>query len=533
MGTIYEIKLTNCAEYTILEPVMVMLFSKIIKQISGQEFLKIIKCTDMFEISDVLLIDGFQTNYINNVLYFGYYEQLAEGCLPAQCILVKTEKTLALKNISTDLALVNQEALFFCVNAAKAMVEGARSKGFYAELINCAIRTQDINPIMNLAASKLGNPLILLDENFKVLSYSNVFLIKDSLWAQIIQLGYCNYEFVTAVSEMEVVKNAALTPEPTVVTCSGSALRKLSSKILCNGRSTGTVLMLETEMPISSKHMELLPVISAAIGDTIQRYLTYLLPNNTLHQKLLYDLLIGASSEEIAPQIVGLKFSPYLCALCVQHAQRLGQQYLKEQVAEKMVKLLPDTRFTFHEGGIAALVSLGDQCRLSEEQIAVLDDFSKKEHLRIGISNTFFRIENFAKYYAQARRTLEILHYLQAGRNVGCYEKFSFYDLLNSVENFKSLEEYCHPALIILREYDRANNTEFYYTLCVYLECACSIKLTAEKLFIHRNSLTYRLERIQKLTQVDLADDNIRFLLVMSYRIDYFCGEIKKKQTQS
>jgi len=506
-----------------------MLFSKIIKQIAGPESLKIINCTDMFDISDVSLIDGFQTNYINNVLYFGYYEQLAEGCLPAQCILVKTEKALALKNISTDLALVNQESLFSGVNAAKAMVEGSRSKGFYAELISCAIRAQDINPIMNLAASKLGNPLILLDENFKVLSYSNVFSINDPLWTQNIQQGYCNYEFVTTVSEMEVVKNATLTLEPTVVTCSDSALRKLSSKILCNGHLAGTVLMLETEMPISPKHMELLPVISAAIGDTIQRYLTYLLPNNTLHQKLLYDLLIGASSEEIAPQIVGLKFSPYLCALCVQHTQRLGEPYLKEQVAEKMVKLLPDTRFTFHEGGIAALVSLGDQCRLSGEQIAVLDDFSQKEHLRIGISNTFFHIDNFAKYYVQARQTLKILRHLQTGKNVGCYEKFSFYDLLNSVENLKSLEDYCHPALIILREYDHTNNTEFCYTLYAYLECACSLKLAAEKLFIHRNSLTYRLERIQKLTQVDLTDGNIRFLLSMSYRIDYFCGEIKKK----
>lgn len=508
-----------------------MLFSKIIKQISVQDFLKIINCTDMFEISDVLLIDGFQTNYINNVLYFGYYEQLAEGCLPAQCILVKTEKTLALKNISSDLALVNQESLFFVINAAKAMVEESRSKGFYADLINCAIRTQDIDSIMNLAASKLGNPLILLDENFKVLSYSNVFSINDSLWAQNIQRGYCRYEFVTAVSEMEMVKNATLTVEPTVVKCSGSALRKLSSKILYNGHSAGTILMLETEKPISSKHMELLPVISAAIGDTIQRYLTYLLPNNTLHQKLLYDLLIGASSEEIAPQIVGLKFSPYLCALCVQHSQGLGQQYLKEQVAEKMVKLLPDIRFTFHECGIAVLVSLGDQCRLSESEVTILNEFSKKEHLLIGISNTFFRIENFAKYHAQARRALEFSDYLPAGLNVSCYEKFSFYDLLNSVEKIKSLDEYCHPALIILKEYDCANNTDFYYTLCVYLECACSIKLTAEKLFIHRNSLTYRLERIQKLTQVDVADDNIRFLLIMSYRIDYFCGKIKKKQT--
>ena len=43
-------------------------------------------------------------------------------------------------------------------------------------------------------------------------------------------------------------------------------------------------------------------------------------------------------------------------------------------------------------------------------------------------------------------------------------------------------------------------------------------------MFIHRNSLTYRLERIRVLTQLDLEDSQTRFLLEMSYRIDHFAG---------
>ena len=505
-----------------------MLFSKFIKQISVQEPLKVIHYNDTFEISDISLIDGFQTSYVNDILYLGYYEQLTEGDFPPQCILVKNEKTLALKNISTDLALIDQSDLFFFVNAAKALLGGSQNQGFYADLINCAIRTQDINPIMNLAATKLGNPLILLDENLKILSYSNVFSIKDPIWAKNIQQGYCNYEFVAATSKIDVIKNSTLTTDAIIVTCPGSPLRKLSSKIICNNHLTGIVLMLATETPISAKHIELLPIISAAIGTTIQRYLNYLLSKNTLHQKLLYDLLIGASPKEIEPRISSLKFSSYLCTLYIHHSQFLRQSNLMDQIAGKLVKLISHTHFTFHEGGIAALISLGNQCRLSNEQLDLLDKLSKQEHLQIGISNTFFGIENFATYYAQAKRTLAILHNLQIERNIGCYEEFSFYDLLNNLKSSKSLEEYCHPALVILQKYDEANNTELYHTLYIYLECSCSIKLSSDFLFIHRNSLTYRLERIQKLIQGDLTDSNLRFLLRLSYRVNYFRKTFKE-----
>ncbi|NCC69654.1 MAG: PucR family transcriptional regulator, partial [Clostridia bacterium] len=49
-------------------------------------------------------------------------------------------------------------------------------------------------------------------------------------------------------------------------------------------------------------------------------------------------------------------------------------------------------------------------------------------------------------------------------------------------------------------------------------------KDTAEKLFIHRNSMMYRLDRIKELGKIDLMDPEIRFLLRMSYKIDRYAG---------
>ncbi|MCC8067408.1 MAG: helix-turn-helix domain-containing protein [Clostridiales bacterium] len=76
-----------------------------------------------------------------------------------------------------------------------------------------------------------------------------------------------------------------------------------------------------------------------------------------------------------------------------------------------------------------------------------------------------------------------------------------------------------HPALHILKEYDGKNHTVLYETLKEYLDCERNYVRTAEKLFIHRNTLLYRLKRIQELTNTDLDDADVRLHIQLSYRL--------------
>lgn len=497
-----------------------MLFTTLINEICPGTSIKILHAEDIFNLSDVAFLDGTQKEYEKEILYFGYAEQLAGQKLPPQCVLARGEGEISLQQ-ETSLALVEAHELFRAFNAAKAVLDASRSQGFYGEMLDCAARSQSIEPIINLAAAKLGNSLVLLDPNFKILACSTIFPIDDPLWEEYIRLGYCTYEFVSAVQNIEAVKNAAKNSDPVVVTCYASPLRKLSSKIFIRGIFAGIVLMLEKETPISPAHLKLLPVISAAAGEAISRYAPYLIPDNTVYQKLLYDLLIGAPPEEIAPQLTGLKFSPHLCALCIRQSRYLGQKHVKE-VAKHLVRLLPDTRFTFHEKGIGALVPLKEAPGLSADMAGCLEELSAKEYVRIGVSNVFFNVEKFSRYYAQAMRALELSARLSPEKTVSLYTDYAFYDLLDATREPEKLGLYCHPALALLSRYDHVNGTDLYHTLETYLACGCSVKDTAEKLYIHRNSLNYRLDRIQSLTQVELGASRVRFLLEMSYQIDHF-----------
>lgn len=499
-----------------------MLFSTLILALSEKTAVKVLSAADKFDIRDTALIDGVQESFQNDLLYIGYYAQVDLQNLPPHCVLAVQPGMPLPEPCGGDLAVTAEDRLFFLFNLAKSLLDAARGRGLYAELMDCAAQTGSISAFVNLAASKLGNSVVLVDRDYKVLAASGVYPIDDPIWAQNVRQGYCSYEFISAVSELESIKSAPNTPEAVAVTCASSPTKKLSSKIFRGGEMIGFVLMLEQETPLAPIHFELLPQVSAAAADMILRFAPYLLPDSTLYQRLLYDLLIGKPPEKLARVIGKLAFPAAICALRLSQTGEYGQKHLREETAERLRLLLPGTQLCFHENGIAALVPAEGASGLSAEQRAALTQLARAEGLAIGVSGTFGRVEDFAPRYAQARRALSLAARVGGGEPVCLYTELAFYDLLAAAGKAGELQQFCHPALERLRRYDADNGAELLHTLEAFLACDCSVKLTAERLFIHRNSLAYRLRRIPELTGLDLSDPGTRFLLEMSFAITRF-----------
>jgi DNA-binding PucR family transcriptional regulator len=57
-----------------------------------------------------------------------------------------------------------------------------------------------------------------------------------------------------------------------------------------------------------------------------------------------------------------------------------------------------------------------------------------------------------------------------------------------------------------LAEHDRERRSDLVRTLRVYFAAGSNTSEAADRMFLHRNSMLYRLERIQKLTGLDLKD---------------------------
>jgi purine catabolism regulator len=64
-----------------------------------------------------------------------------------------------------------------------------------------------------------------------------------------------------------------------------------------------------------------------------------------------------------------------------------------------------------------------------------------------------------------------------------------------------------------LQEHDRTRRSDLVLTLRVYFATGGNASEAADRLFLHRNSMLYRLERIQKLTGLDLRDHRVALAL--------------------
>ena len=145
-----------------------------------------------------------------------------------------------------------------------------------------------------------------------------------------------------------------------------------------------------------------------------------------------------------------------------------------------------------------------------------------EEHIRIGLSNSFSSIENFVTYYEQAHTAYELGQKLKTEELLYHYQDYQIFKLFSETKHPDQLGRFCHPALTTLRLYDHKNSSQLYKTLCVYIDKGCNIKLTSESLYIHRNSLVYRLNRIVELCEIDFTDVNTVFLLRLSFLIDRY-----------
>ncbi|BBL80532.1 hypothetical protein RxyAA322_23860 [Rubrobacter xylanophilus] len=64
-----------------------------------------------------------------------------------------------------------------------------------------------------------------------------------------------------------------------------------------------------------------------------------------------------------------------------------------------------------------------------------------------------------------------------------------------------------------LAEHDRRRGSDLIRTLRVYFACGANASEAADRLWLHRNSLLYRLQRISSITGLDLKDPEARFAL--------------------
>ena len=143
-------------------------------------------------------------------------------------------------------------------------------------------------------------------------------------------------------------------------------------------------------------------------------------------------------------------------------------------------------------------------------QLECLASNSAGLQLRVGVSSHFPSLSELQQAFSEADFSLQLGGKMDPGKTLYFYSDYLLYHLLDSIKQTSAISLIYSEVITVLSDYDRQNNTELLDTLLSLCQNNFNAIQAADKMYLHRNSLYKRIERITSILDMDLdLPDNI------------------------
>ena len=136
---------------------------------------------------------------------------------------------------------------------------------------------------------------------------------------------------------------------------------------------------------------------------------------------------------------------------------------------------------------------------------SIVDTLSSEfyTHAVVGIGTAVSGIKDLARSFKEAQIALEVGKVFDTEKNIVSYDNLGIARLIYQLPT-----TLCETFLreVFKRGSIEALDQETLFTIQRFFENNLNVSETSRKLFVHRNTLVYRLEKIKKLTGLDLRE---------------------------
>ncbi len=235
---------------------------------------------------------------------------------------------------------------------------------------------------------------------------------------------------------------------------------------------------------------------------------------------VMVDLLNGnLSSDDMEEAGKRLNLNPSLSFVClVLHGVDMKPE--PDAVLQNIISLFPECRGCLYNGDYVIIFPLA-----RNENILALRKTGKDLQdrltdrlegvLTLGVGRAYSGLGNVHRTFREAVQSLSMGLRLFGPGSVTCFADLGIYRLLFGLKSNGELTAFRDEYLGALVEYDHKHEGELLHTLKVFLHHN-AMAGAARELHVHRNTLIYRLERIQEITGSNLEDGETRLALYVA-----------------
>lgn len=371
----------------------------------------------------------------------------------------------------------------------------------------------DLGKLTVSTGELLGCPLLVLDDTFHVAAHYLPLGFSDALFETAVRRGEISYEAGAIISE-----NAMLTAGwADYVQLADSPYRRRFAPLVSAGVRLGCLICVDTD-----GHLEKIP---PQTWELVEHILSKQMFVEASHQDKLFEtaedilmhLLDGGFSSAAHFQLQAsgtylADFHPRAFALIdleTYHSAYMGKRHLKEELEAQ----IPDSHPFLYKGDVFLFLH-------REGDGGIFSELVEEFQLKILISAPIDDLFTLPQLYRTAREALELMKDARFHGEAVCSAQQLRTPLL--LKNLEGRGDLVSPELRRLAVHDREKGTQYCETLYHYLTCCHSLIKTSNALYTHRNTVLYRIRRLQEDFAIPLEDPSLHADLLLGVSLILF-----------
>lgn len=380
----------------------------------------------------------------------------------------------------------------------------------------------NLQQIVDLGEELLGTPVAFSNSAFhhraRSRSYPQFDLDHRNKW---LEEHTAQIYYETVLSPMEQMRDS--TP---YVCAAENTVRRIFCKGFANGKHVGHLTVPEVDIPLEKLDKDVIRAIcnscstTYAIESVSYAFDSYFLPEVAIIEALYREEY--ESREEFRLYARQYSFSKYRFYRAL-YITGEGINNTDFKLALSNVCVLHGIKQWLFgsDNSLIMLVGAEDAENLKDERIVKsIGKTLERFHVVGGGSDTFCDLFQAHRYIIYAKKIVQLFgHRGSMGRLLIqdlCKVELFFYDVRQSISD---LETYCAAVILDIYHYDAEKNTEYLDTLYQYLINHLSPTKTAQALFIHKNTVLYRIKRLEELFELDFSDMRLIYKLLLSFSL--------------
>ena len=399
-------------------------------------------------------------------------------------------------------------------------------KGLFAEsLLDLLFSDNSIQNIIDRAFPVFQNPIYVFDASFELIAANwdeaQKYLSENG--SQLLVTKHFSEREFNIINKLENIHERLKKSDAPILIHQDNLPYDQMLCIIDTKKDVGHIVIDGINKPFTNEDLEYMMILKKAIHQQLQKN-EFIRNNRGFHYEyFLKDLLDGKITTLKQHyeyfQYVDNNFKGTLYCIVVESA-RSSCTLNKQHIRNEFEITFPGCKTLLYNGEIIIIIQNSSPSGWEKEDYEKAANICRKHHIFAGISNKFQNITNILNYYKQALRAIEIGIPMHNEPDLFIYESYYLEHMLHIFKQKENPSVFCHPDLKILMEYDKKHDSDLSRTLYMYLRNERNYSATADAMFIHRNTILYRLKKIDSLVQIDYDNYEERQYIILSYELN-------------